>query len=166
MPTDHHDTYRQYTIRRWQPGDRDAAIRLIATVLAEYGLTCEPTGSDRDAVEVETYYWQTGGDFWVVEAHGDLVGTAGYYPTNRAPQAVEIRKMYLYPQARGQGLGRYLLATLEAAILAQGFQYIWLETASVLTEAVCLYEAQGYQPTTGIETPRCDRVYCKRLIVC
>lgn len=163
MPLDHRSTFGPYLIRSWQPGDRAAAVALIGQVLQEYRLTCEPTDSDRDALEVEACYWETGGEFWVVESEGVLVGTAGYRPTQREEGAVELRKMYLLPRARGQGLGRYLLRTLESAIQQRGFTEIWLETASVLKEAVGLYEASGYEAATGVETVRCDRAYRKRL---
>jgi putative acetyltransferase len=69
--------------------------------------------------------------------------------------------MYLSPPLRGQGLGKYLLQQLEKAIADRGFQEIWIETASVLKEGVKLYESSGYQPATGVETKRCDRVYVK-----
>lgn len=163
MPLDHRSTFGPYLIRSWQPGDRAAAVAIIGQVLQEYRLTCEPTDSDRDALEVEACYWETGGEFWVVETNGKLVGTAAYRPTSRGEGAVELRKMYLLPEARGQGLGRYLLSALESAIQQRGFTEIWLETASVLKEAVGLYEARGYEPASGVETARCDRVYCKRL---
>ncbi|MEA5449911.1 GNAT family N-acetyltransferase [Leptolyngbya sp. CCNP1308] len=163
MPLDHHSTFGPYLIRSWQSGDRAAAVAIIDEVLKEYCLTCEPTDSDRDALEVEACYWETGGEFWVVEIDGVLVGTAGYRPTQRGEGAVELRKMYLLPQARGLGLGRYLLSTLESVIQQRGFTDIWLETASVLKEAVGLYEASGYEPASGVETARCDRVYRKRL---
>jgi putative acetyltransferase len=91
------------------------------------------------------------------------VGTGGYYPILRGEKAVEIRKMYLLPSVRGLGLGRFLLQQLEIAIATQGFQQIWIETASVLVEAVKLYETGRYQPATGVETTRCDRVYCKTI---
>ncbi|WP_430540910.1 GNAT family N-acetyltransferase [Roseofilum casamattae] len=136
---------------------------IISSVLAEYGLEWEPEGTDRDALEVEVAYQQTGGEFWVVEGDGVLVGTAGYHPVSRGEQAVEIRKMYLLPSVRGQGLGRFLLQSLESSIAARGYQTIWLETASVLTEAISLYERMGYQSAAGVETPRCDRLYVKRL---
>ena len=156
--------YRGLTIRDWQPGDRAAAAEVIATVLAEYGLGWEPEGADRDVVQVETCYQAVGGEFWVVETtEQQLVGTAAYYPIARGTNAVEIRKMYLLPTVRGQGLGRYLLTELETAIAQRGFQQIWIETASVLREAVQLYERSGYLPATGVETARCDRVYCKVL---
>jgi putative acetyltransferase len=156
--------YREFWIRDWQPGDRTAAADLIRSVLSEYRLVCEPEGADRDVLSVEESYWAKGGEFWVVERDQRLVGTAAYYPVARGTDAVEIRKMYLLPEARGQGLGRYLLQNLEKTIIQRGYQQIWLETASVLFEAVKLYESSGYQPATGVETKRCDRLYTKLLL--
>ncbi|MDX2096498.1 MAG: GNAT family N-acetyltransferase [Leptolyngbyaceae cyanobacterium bins.59] len=156
-------SYRNFLIRPWQPTDRQPIADLIRSVLAEYGLGWEPDGSDRDVLEVEECYQQTGGEFWVIEQEGKLVGSGAYYPIPRGDRAVEIRKMYLAPEVRGQGLGRYLLQALEAAIVAQGAQQIWVETSSLLVEAVKLYERSGYEPASGVETPRCDRVYVKRL---
>ncbi len=156
-------TYQDFRIRDWQPGDRQAVAALIGQVLAEYGLGWEPEATDRDAVEVETHYQATGGEFWVVEQAGKLVGTAAYHPIARGDRAVEIRKRYLLPVARGTGLGKFLLKALEAAIAARGYGSIWIETASVLAAAVKLYENAGYQAASGVETPRCDRVYVKVL---
>ncbi|MGF1571393.1 MAG: GNAT family N-acetyltransferase [Nodosilinea sp.] len=163
MVPNYHDAYADYQIRSWRPDDRQVVGDLIHAVLAEYGLGYEPQGSDRDALEVETYYWQTGGEFWVVEAATQVVGTAAYCPIQRGVQAVEIRKMYLRPQARRQGLGRYLLQSLERVIQQRGFQQIWIETATALPAAIHLYESSHYQPATGVETARCDRIYVKNL---
>jgi putative acetyltransferase len=157
--------YRDFLIRDWEASDRDAAAEAIGSILAEYGLNWEPTEADRDVVEVEQFYQNAGGEFWVVEQQGQLVGTAAYYPIARGNNAVEVRKMYLIPAVRGQGLGKYLLQQLERAIAKRGYQEIWLETASVLKEAVKLYESSGYQPITEIETKRCDRAYVKRGLV-
>lgn len=155
--------YRNYLIRDWQPGDRQNVATLISSVLAEYGLTWEPQGTDRDALEVESAYLQTGGEFWAIESGDQLVGTAAYHPISKGHQAVEIRKMYLSPSVRGQGLGSFLLHSLESRIQAQGYQEIWVETASVLKEAIWLYEHRGYKQATGVQTPRCDRLYIKTL---
>ncbi|MBE9029978.1 GNAT family N-acetyltransferase [filamentous cyanobacterium LEGE 11480] len=157
-------TYRDFQVRDWQPADRQAAATVIRSVLAEYGLGWEPSGADQDVMQVEQAYLQMGGQFWVVENGGQIIGTAAYYPITRGDQAVEIRKMYLLPAARGQGLGRFLLAQLEQTIVAAGYREIWIETATVLRAAVRLYEQSGYQPATGVETDRCDRIYCKRMM--
>lgn len=155
--------YKEFVIRTWTPHDREEAAAIIKEVLQEYGLPWQPSEADRDVLEVETFYTNVGGEFWVVEQQGQLVGTAAYYPVARGNKAVEIRKMYLSLAVRGKGLGKFLLQQLEKAIADRGFQEIWIETASVLKEAVQLYEGNGYQPTTGVETTRCDRIYVKSL---
>ena len=156
--------FRDFLIRQWKPNDRDLAAEVIHSVLSEYGLGWEPDGADKDVLEVEDFYLDNGGEFWVIEYQNKVVGTSAYYPIERGENAVEIRKMYLLPKARGLGLGKYLLQQLEAAISCGGFKQIWIETASVLSEAVKLYETNGYKPATGVETERCDRVYVKQLM--
>jgi putative acetyltransferase len=153
--------FKDYLIRDWEKRDRTAAAEVIHQVLAEYGLGWEPDGADRDVLEVEACYIETKGAFWVVESDGQVVATGAYFPIKRGEQAAEIRKMYLLPRVRGQGLGSFLLGQLEKAIAARGYRQIWIETASVLKEAVLLYEKNGYIPATGVETSRCDRVYVK-----
>lgn len=155
--------YKDFLVRSWQPSDRIVAAEVIRCVLAEYHLGWEAEGADQDVLQVETYYLETGGEFWVIERQQKIVGTSAYYPIQRGKNAVEIRKMYLLPAARRQGLGKFLLTQLETTIAARGFAQIWIETASVLQEAVQLYERHGYVPAVGVETARCDRVYCKQL---
>ncbi|MFN4270620.1 MAG: GNAT family N-acetyltransferase [Thermosynechococcus sp.] len=156
--------YGDCGVRHWCDRDRAAVIQLIASVLSEFGLPWQPEGADADVVHVENYYHRRGGQFWVVEQAGEVVGTIGFYPIQRGEAAVEIRKMYLHPRVRGRGLGTFLLRHLEAAIQAAGYRKIWIETASIMTAAVHLYEKSDYQPASGVETQRCDRVYVKDLV--
>ena len=162
-----HRTYKQFLIRAWQRSDREVAAAIIHQVLEEYGLPWQPEIADIDVIEVEKFYLETGGEFWVVEdtlSSGKIIGTAAYYPVAEDPVGVEIRKMYLLPEARRQGLGSYLLKELEVAIAAKKFQTIYIETASVLKEAVLLYEKNSYLPRTEVATARCDLAYSKQLI--
>jgi putative acetyltransferase len=163
-----HKDYKSYLIRSWCPHDRQAAADLIAQVLGEFGLGWDPQGTDQDVLQVEAAYQQTGGEFWVVEAAGTIVGTAGYYPISRGTElrmrAVEIRKMYLASTVRGQGLGRWLLGQLEQQIQGQGYSHIWIETVSQMQAAVHLYESSGYERNGDVIVPRCDRCYVKALL--
>ncbi|MTJ10611.1 GNAT family N-acetyltransferase [Anabaena sp. UHCC 0204] len=155
--------YQDFVIRNWQESDRLFAAKVISSVLLEYGLPWQPEEADKDVLNIEEYYLATGGEFWVIEHQNQIVGTGAYYPINRGEKAVEIRKMYLLPKVRGCGLGKFLLQQLETVIILRGFEQIWIETASILAEAVKLYESNGYLPTTGVETARCDRIYVKYL---
>lgn len=155
--------YRNYMIRPWQVSDRQVVAHLVKTVLAEYGMAFEPAHTDRDALQVESCYWQTGGEFWVIERYGHIVGSGAYHPSHRGKNAVELRKMFILPPYRSQGLGRYLLKQLEQSAADKGFTEMWLETATVLQAAIALYESSGYQLSTGVDTARCDRIYRKPL---
>jgi putative acetyltransferase len=56
----------------------------------------------------------------------------------------EIKRMYVRPAARGLGLGRRLLAAIEAEARAQGLRRLMLETGVAQPEAIGLYRAAGY----------------------
>jgi putative acetyltransferase len=158
--------YQEFLIRDWQPGDRPVVADLVKTVLAEYGMGFEPDHTDWDAVQVEKAYWDVGGEFWVAEKEDEIVGCGGFHPVDRGEQSVELRKMFLRPDVRGRGLGRFLLAQLEDAARAKGFKQMWLETATVLDTAVRLYEQNGYSSPSnnaGGWVERCDRLYVKNL---
>lgn len=55
------------------------------------------------------------------------------------------KRMYVRPQARGRGLARRIIETLEAKAVEQGCRNFMLETGPTLTEALMLYERLGYQ---------------------
>jgi DNA-binding MarR family transcriptional regulator/GNAT superfamily N-acetyltransferase len=57
----------------------------------------------------------------------------------------EVKRMWVSPAARGLGLGRRLLAELEARTAEHGVRVLRLETNRALTEAIGLYRSAGYR---------------------
>ena len=74
-------------------------------------------------------------------AQGTAVGTAALASNS---DWAEIKRMWVAPAARGQGLSRQLLAALEAHARANGIATIRLETGIHNTEALGLYARTGY----------------------
>jgi len=60
------------------------------------------------------------------------------------PDTAEIKRMWVDPGARGLGVGRSLLAALEAGAVELGCSAVRLDTAASLTEALALYQSSGY----------------------
>ena len=60
---------------------------------------------------------------------------------------VEVKRMYVAPEARRQGIARRILAELEQLAAGFGYRRIILETGTFQPEAPALYPAAGYQPT-------------------
>lgn len=136
---------------------------LIMSVLREYGWTPECNGIDSDVLDIEQNYRKDGGEFYAAFHEGELVATAGFKRIDA--ERCELRKMYMPPQWRGQGLGSFLVQLCEQEAKIRGFRVVELETATRLHEAIALYERKGYQLKTG--TPhvgRCDRIYEKTLV--
>lgn len=151
-----------WQIRPWQAADALSAQQLIVSVLNEYGLKADVAGVDADVLDVETHYRHGGGEFFVVESAQRIVGTMGFSRIDS--ETCELRKMYLLPEVRGQGLGRQLLQLAFERSVAAGFHIMQLETASVLKEAIALYERHGFAPSCKpLHTARCDRLYQKSL---
>jgi DNA-binding MarR family transcriptional regulator len=67
-------------------------------------------------------------------------GALKHYPD--APS--DIKRMWVAEPARGLGIGRRLLAELEARAAAHGDRSVRLETNRALTEAIALYRSAGY----------------------
>jgi DNA-binding MarR family transcriptional regulator/GNAT superfamily N-acetyltransferase len=82
------------------------------------------------------------GQFLVVCLHGEAIGCGAVKHHPGAP--AEIKRMWIAAAARGLGLGRRLLAELEACALANGARVAHIETSAVLTEAIALYRSTGW----------------------
>ncbi|MGK7394912.1 MAG: GNAT family N-acetyltransferase [Candidatus Cyclobacteriaceae bacterium M3_2C_046] len=151
--------YRDYIIKTAHKGLTSKIKELVFSVLMEYGLPPDDTGPDQDLNDVEANYLERNGYFGVIYDKKDqLVGTIGLYDLGQG--RAEIRKMYLVPTVRGQGLGKFLLNYLVAKARQKGYTHLELETASVLKEAILLYQQFGFkQITKNNEVARCDQVY-------
>lgn len=82
------------------------------------------------------------GQFFVAYLQGKPIGCGGVKHHANAP--AEIKRMWIAPQARGLGLGRRLLDTLEACAKAGGARVAHIETSAVLSEALSLYRSTGW----------------------
>ncbi|KAI6652186.1 Acetyltransferase [Oopsacas minuta] len=160
--------YKEYVIRAWQAKDRDKVVELIEACLKPYGIALDTGegGADEDALRVEEFYHKDDkGEFFVTERDGKIVATAAYYKIHRGPDSVEIRKMYIVPEHRRDGLGRTLMGVLETAIKSRGYRNVYVETISVLKEACKFYPSLGYKPVQDSpDTPRCDLLLHKFLV--
>ena len=150
-------------LREATNADGEPIRDLVFAVLEEYGLKPDPGSTDADLGDIEQSYFARGGTFRVLEDQdGSVVGAYGLYPMEN--HTCELRKMYLRRNYRGQGLGRRLLDDALAKARGLGFESVVLETASVLKEAIALYERYGFAPYQPDHlSPRCDQAYLLEL---
>ena len=146
-------------IRMASNADREQITGLVYSILEEYGLSPDPDDNDADLKDIDTYYLQRGGAFRVmVQEDGRIVGTVGLSP--KGDGLVELKKMYLAPELRGQGLGKRLLTEAIEEARRSGFRRIELKTASRLETAICMYRSAGFQEIV-LDHPisRCNQAF-------
>jgi GNAT superfamily N-acetyltransferase len=61
-----------------------------------------------------------------------------------APDAAEIKRMYVVPAARRRGVARTLLRALEDAARERGYAFVRLDTGPLQQGAMHLYATEGY----------------------
>lgn len=132
----------RYTLRAADPTDFDAIWDLIHTALAGYGLMMDAGTIDRDLLDIQGNYWDSGGMFYILMDSDRVIGTVALRREREG--TFELCRMYLAEEYRGQGLGRGLLQFAMDQAKARGGREVYLKTASVLKEAVALYQKCGF----------------------
>ena len=99
----------------------------------------------------------------VVVAYRDNVPAGCGAFREYAPDMVEIKRMYVQPECRQQGVARAVLGELEEWASELGYATAVLETGKRQPEAIALYQRGGYEFTpnygqyVGVENSVCLR---------
>lgn len=87
---------------------------------------------------------------WMIRENGAVIGyvalSLGHSIMAGGPDGF-IDDLYLVPAARGRGIGRRVLAFVEARARELGFRALHLEVELANTRAQRTYAAAGYQPS-------------------
>lgn len=101
-----------------------------------------------------------GGAVLMAELNGEAVGTVGLV-SGEARDSVELVKMAVREDCQGQGVGSALMESAIIIARGMGANRVWLETNSVLDQAVRLYKKFGFRVLSEgecVQTPyaRCN----------
>lgn len=136
------------TIAAHDPESPEAAVLIDALSRTLARLTGDPGTSSFDPADVRG----PRAEFAVArDASGAAVGCGAIRPLDteatrgeEAGPVAELKRMYARPGT--SGVGRAVLAHLEARALALGYRQLWLSTRRVNSQAVGFYEHHGYRP--------------------
>ncbi|TDX01028.1 GNAT family N-acetyltransferase [Dinghuibacter silviterrae] len=147
-------------IRDIQPGDNAPLALIVRNALAEFGANKPGTVYfDPTTDHLYELFQRAGACFFVAESATAgsaaataalLLGGAGIYPSEGLPpDTCELCKMYLRPEARGQGLGGRLIQRCLEQARAMGYRRVYLESMPELSQALSVYERFGFQYLDG-----------------
>ena len=102
------------------------------------------------------------GLFVLARLDGDAIGCGGLKRLDKATG--EIKRVWTAPPARGMGVARRVLRTLEAAARDMGLRTLRLDTNRALTEAHALYLKEGFREVARFnDNPYAHHWFEKRL---
>jgi GNAT superfamily N-acetyltransferase len=102
-----------------------------------------------DLLDLETHAHH--GSLLVAEADGRIRASGAFYPDASVqgvgwpPGWAGGRGLAVHPDARGHGVARAMIATIERLARQAGAPVFAFHTASFMTDAIALYERLGYQ---------------------
>jgi putative acetyltransferase len=92
---------------------------------------------------IPAYYGERDGGFWVAVRGDNVVGTFGL--ERATDDAIELRRMYVHPSARRQGVARLMPQVAEDECRRRRVKRLELSTAEIQQAALSLYRNAGYR---------------------
>ena len=92
---------------------------------------------------IPAYYRKRDDGFWVAVRGDKVVGTFGL--ERASDDAMELRRMYVDPSARRQGIARQMLQFAEDECRRRNVSRLELSTAEIQQAALALYRNAGYR---------------------
>lgn len=131
-------------VLRAVPYDDPLARELVGRVQQEY---VTRYGGPDEAVVDPAEFEPPVGLFLVAEVDGVPAGCGAWRV--HAAGVAEVKRVYVAPEFRRQGLAQLLVAALEQGAAAAGCRSVVLNSGSRQPEALALYAALGYTPVAG-----------------
>jgi DNA-binding MarR family transcriptional regulator/GNAT superfamily N-acetyltransferase len=150
-------------IRAADPAGRDAR-RCIRAYFAELDRRSESGFDPSAGISAEPHeLTPPSGVFLIAYLRGEPVGCGAVKHHPDAPS--ELKRMWVAESARGLGIGRRLLAELEAVAARSGASVARLETNRTLVEAIAMYRSAGYDEVPAFnDEPFAHHWFEKRLV--
>jgi len=148
-------------IEPWSPQHSQGAIDVVKSVFDEYSFTWEPDGYHADLYDVPTHYLEKGDLFFVAVQDSQVLGTVAIeFFENAIPgeestvQEIEgklrlaqtdcaLLRLYVRPEARGQGIGRALIETVKTKGAQGGRKSMEIWSDKRFADAHRLYQKLG-----------------------
>ena len=109
----------------------------------DHGLDISYQGIEEELASLPGKFAPPDGRLIMAVLSGQAIGCAALRRIDE--QVSELKRMFVLPQFRGQGVGKELARKLIEDAHTIGYKYIRLDTGNFLTAAIQLYESLGFQ---------------------
>lgn len=125
-------------------GDLDAVSAMILDYAAACGFSLCFDGLGEEVAGLPGAYAPPDGRLLIADLDGTAAGCIGL--RRLADGSGELKRLYVCPAYRGQGIGRSLCQAIIAEAVALGYRVLRLDTRWDMAEAKALYGTLGFVP--------------------
>lgn len=162
--------FKNWNVRPIKVEDDSLIAEIIRTNLKKFHLDIPGTVYFDPGLDYLSQYYESlpdkRGYFIATCEDGQVIGGVGVAEFDGFENCAELQKLYLIDQAKGKGMGRYLLQVAEDFARRAGYKSLYLETHTNLATAIRLYERNGFvqiaKPEAVVHSTM-NRFYIKRL---
>lgn len=98
-----------------------------------------------DAEEFAREYFGEGAGIWLADDDGSTVGCIALRSLPSFERSGEVKRLYVKPENRGQGIADGLLKALEEYAAGVGYRTLYLDSKDDLLPAISFYHGHGYE---------------------
>ncbi len=125
------------------PGDFRLAEQLTRDYVRRLNMDLSFQDIDYEMENFSTMYSPPRGHFLLAKSDGHLVGGVGYRSLGGG--ACEMKRLFVYEEYQGKGIGRALCNELISAAKNSGYRVMRLDTLGHMVEAIALYRDLGFE---------------------
>jgi ribosomal protein S18 acetylase RimI-like enzyme len=143
-------------------GDLDAARRLFRAYVESLGFSLNFQDVEDELANLPGPYAPPSGSILLAVVDDEPVGVVAVQPLDDEG-ACEMKRLYVDPNFRGQGIGRALAAAVVNEARTLGYDVMRLDTVDSMTAARQLYRSLGFEERDAYyHNPLDDAVYMER----
>ena len=131
---------RDFEIRRTTPSEIGTAHAIVEEYYEAMNVLARDTRE-----EFARLYFGEGAGIWLAWLDENVIGCIALRTMPQFTDSGEVKRLYVRPEYRGQGIAVALHNALEIYARKIGYQWLYLDTADNMTSAIRFYEQQGYE---------------------
>jgi GNAT superfamily N-acetyltransferase len=115
--------------------------------------------------EFARLYFSDGAGVWLARYEESVIGCIALRALPEYPFSGEIKRLYVQPAHRKAGVAQSLLENLEAYAVTFGYQWLYLDSAPGMDDAVRFYRRNGYETFSRYNSNPQATVFLRKSLV-